>query len=389
MKICIIGGAGDMALGSLRDFLEQDEVENIVLADIDYGRLERLRDTLASPKVSIVAADASSAESVCAALEGADVCLNATFPRFNIGIMKQCLKVGVHYTDYGGLYHATKEQLLLDGEFRAAGLTAVVGSGAGPGLTQILAAAAAEGLDEVTTVRLYAGISPGTPTVADGCSFRPPYSLETIVDEFSVNPWQFIEGQQVELEPFTGAEEVTFPEPIGTMTAYHTIHSEPWTIAKNWGARGVRNVLWRLALPTDFVEKLRFLVELGLTSKKSITVDGASVAPLHLLLALVASCRDAAGGGESTVGHVCERAVVSGMKNGRQVERVCEFVSHDYPKWDMACGAFITGFSAAIACRMLGNGMITERGANSSEALVPWREFFALLAERGVEARIL
>ena len=73
MKICIIGGAGDMALGSLRDFLEQDEVESIVLADIDYGRLERLRDTLASPKVSIVVADASSAESVCTALDGANV----------------------------------------------------------------------------------------------------------------------------------------------------------------------------------------------------------------------------------------------------------------------------------------------------------------------------
>lgn len=201
MRITVVGGAGAMALGAIRDFVEQEEVERVLLVDTNLPALESLQRTLDSSKVHAEAGDASAPESLHRQLRDTDVCLNATFPRFNVGVMQACLRAGCHYTDFGGLYHFTREQVELDAEFRNADLTAVLGSGGGPGLTQIMARAAADRLDTVRSIKMAAGC---TADPMPGQPFTPPYSLETILEEVETPSWQFIDGKHVEMPPLSG-----------------------------------------------------------------------------------------------------------------------------------------------------------------------------------------
>ncbi len=41
MKIAVLGGAGKVVEGAIQDFVENDSVERIVLADINLAALEK------------------------------------------------------------------------------------------------------------------------------------------------------------------------------------------------------------------------------------------------------------------------------------------------------------------------------------------------------------
>jgi lysine 6-dehydrogenase len=62
--------------------------------------------------------------------------------------MRGALAAGAHYVDLGGLYHVTRLQLELDGQFRERGQGALLGMGSAPGKTNLLASAASRGSGE-------------------------------------------------------------------------------------------------------------------------------------------------------------------------------------------------------------------------------------------------
>src|SRR5206468_2482054 len=110
--------------------------------------------------------------------------VNTAAYRVNIEAMRAALSAGAHYVDLGGLFHVTREQLALDGEFRAAGLVAVLGMGSTPGKTNVMAARAAELLGGRVERIVVAAAGrdpepPAGPLVA-------PYAVETILDELSM-----------------------------------------------------------------------------------------------------------------------------------------------------------------------------------------------------------
>ena len=101
--------------------------------------------------------DARDQESVQAAIAGCDAMVNATQHFWNITVMHAAAAAGVHYTDMGGLFHVTKQQVELDEEFKRAGVTAVIAMGGAPGVTNILAKYGADRLDTVEEAHALCG----------------------------------------------------------------------------------------------------------------------------------------------------------------------------------------------------------------------------------------
>ena len=120
-----------------------------------------------------------------------------------------------------------KQQLTKHEEFKKAGITGIVGSGVAPGMVNVMAKYAADRLDTVETVRIYSGI---VNRLVKGNKIVPQYAMDTILDEFTVNNFEFKDGQMVELPAFSGEEVVDFAEPVGRQTVYNVIHSEVATI---------------------------------------------------------------------------------------------------------------------------------------------------------------
>ena len=178
--------------------------------------------------------------------------VNAADYRLNLDVMRGALGAGAHYVDLGGLFHVTRQQLELDAEFRAAGLTAILGLGSAPGKTNLLAAAAARrlGRDPVSMEIWAATRDPA----AAGHPFPAPYSVQTLRDELQMRPVILRDGELEEVDPVSGAATRDFPEPVGPAEGIFTLHSELATLPVSLPT--LREASFRLCLSPGLLEKL-------------------------------------------------------------------------------------------------------------------------------------
>lgn len=383
MNVCVVGGAGKMAEAAIRDLIESDEVEHVLLADMNEAGLTARAAAMASQKLSTATVDVTDTEALARVLEPCDVVVNCSLAYFNEAVMEACLKSGCHYTDTGGLFHWAKKQLTLSERFAEAGLTAILGSGSAPGIVNVLARYACERLDTVEHVKIWDGIANWGTAAAP---LVPPYSLDTLLNEFLMSAWPYEDGEWKEYPPFQGAEEVDFPDPVGTQTCYYTIHSEPATIPVSFADKSIRTCFFKLALPKRFEEKLRFLCDLGAASTEAISVKGRQVVPREVILELVEQTLAEAAAREKPKldDHKVLRVGVRGTKEGQTVDWTLETILHWYPEWNMPCSTFTVGYPAALTGRLLGRGAIERRGAFGGEAAIPPETYFAELNKRGI-----
>jgi saccharopine dehydrogenase-like NADP-dependent oxidoreductase len=201
--------------------------------------------------------DARDVDSVARTIRGCAVCVNCADYRLNLEVMRGCLAAGVDYLDLGGLFHMTRRQLELDEEFRASGLTAVLGMGSAPGKTNLLARAAVERLQaEPRSLHIWAVTR--DPAAADH-PFPAPYSVRTLLDELHMRPMVVTGGAVADVDPLSGEAEREFPEPIGRATGIYTLHSELATLPQRY--RTLEEASFRLCLTPTLLEKLLALRE--------------------------------------------------------------------------------------------------------------------------------
>jgi saccharopine dehydrogenase-like NADP-dependent oxidoreductase len=139
--------------------------------------------------------------------------------------MEACLKAGVPYTDMGGLFHMTRKQLELNDRFQAVGLSAVLGLGSAPGVPNVQARYAADRLDTIESIKIYDGIMPPLPD-----DLRFTYAVPSIVDELTVEPMVFEDGEFAAKEPMSGFEDYWFTPPLGLLPMHLSLHSEVATL---------------------------------------------------------------------------------------------------------------------------------------------------------------
>jgi saccharopine dehydrogenase (NAD+, L-lysine-forming) len=196
--------------------------------------------------------DASDADAVARAIDGATVCVNCVDYRLNLDVMRGCLAARAHYVDLGGLFHMTRRQLDLDGNFRAAGLSAILGMGSAPGKTNLLARAAVARLGRAPeSMHIWAVTR--DPAAAQH-PFPAPYSVRTLRDELQLRPMILESGELKDVEPLSGEREREFPEPIGRATGIYTLHSELATLPRAYPS--LRDASFRLCLAPGLIEKL-------------------------------------------------------------------------------------------------------------------------------------
>jgi saccharopine dehydrogenase-like NADP-dependent oxidoreductase len=201
--------------------------------------------------------DARDADSVARALDGASVCVNCADYRLNLEVMKGALAAGAHYVDLGGLFHMTRKQLELDGAFRDAGLTAILGMGSAPGKTNLLARAAVERLGGAPTKMEIWAVT--RDPAAAGHPFPAPYSVRTLRDELQMRPMIVSAGQVQDVEPLSGEAERDFPDPVGPARGIYTLHSELATLPAAYPT--LEEASFRLCLAPGLKEKLLALAE--------------------------------------------------------------------------------------------------------------------------------
>ncbi len=382
MRITVLGGAGAMARSAVLDLVESQEVKALILSDINLKAIEELKESLKSKKVSTTRVDITDHENLVRVVGGSDAVINGTVHYHNVEVMRACLEAKANYVDMGGLFHVSRKQMLLDDDFKRAGLTAILGMGSAPGIVNVMPRYAYDQLDTIEYVRIRDGIVNFTAVKGP---LGIPYALETILDEFVMNPYIFENGEWMELKPFSRPEVVDFPEPVGTQTTFATLHTEVATIPVSFKDKGIYEVSFKLALPKEFEKKLRFLVDLGLGPKEPILVGSEKVIPREVILALARKLPRSKAKPDD---HKVLRVDVKGKKRGEDLEYRLESVQHPYEKWNMRCGSFTVGFPVAVVAKILSSGQVEVKGAMGSERAIQPEGFFKALAKRGLEVTV-
>jgi saccharopine dehydrogenase-like NADP-dependent oxidoreductase len=337
VRILIIGGAGLMGSGTVRDLLNtmSGEIESLVAADSHQERLDRLSTELDDPRLSTQILDVADPQALAQALESCDLCVNGvpTFAGFQMLIFEACLKARRTYVDYGGMGVFTVQQKAMHQAFLDAGVTAVIGLGADPGMSNVLCRAVADRLDTIDKIGLY---WTGTRVGPDSPVLSPAYTLSTILAEYANPSQQFLDGELKEVPAREGLETVELPEPFGTTTFMFTQHSEPLTVPFASGIRekGIREMTWRLAFPKADHEAYLALVRAGFGDYDTpVQVPGGTVRPLDVLQAVIARnvARHKANEQE---GHDLHFATGQGTRNGVPTSVTVRVLGEPHPLYD-------------------------------------------------------
>jgi saccharopine dehydrogenase-like NADP-dependent oxidoreductase len=390
-RIVILGGAGAMGRITARDLARTGRrTAHVVVADRDLAPARDLG-------VETVEVDVLDPASLRRVLKGAYATIASLPYRFNLAAMRGALESGAHYIDLGGLFHVTRQQMELRPEFEAAGLMAILGMGSAPGITNILAVLAARSLDKVREVHCLVG-------AVDRTRFRdaPPlgfgYSVDTLLDEFTMPSAVFRAGKFAMVPPLDPKEriEVRFPEPVGKLFVDTTLHSEVATLPLFFADRGVREVTFRQGFDREFMQKLGFLMQLGLGDTDNLRLSrggdaamgagGPEISPRQVLQALLGRFPAAKPIGKPAR-HEVLRALVRGRRAGRPVVAIADCYAG--PGAGRGIGPDLdTGAPPSIAVQLMLSGEIEIRpGVWAPESVVPVEPFVRQLERRGMPVR--
>jgi saccharopine dehydrogenase-like NADP-dependent oxidoreductase len=358
MRISILGGAGLMGHGILRDLISDRAIcpiETIRVCDLSSERILALLQELDDPRLLAWPLDVRDGAALHAALHGTDLCINAvpTLAGFQMRIFEAALEARIPYIDLGGLGIYTTQQKAAHERFRAAGVTAVIGTGSDPGMSNVICRLAADQLDTIDKINLYWAceyLGPENPVLT------APYALSTVLAEYGRPSQQFLEGRHVEVPPMSGAETIELPAPWGPAEFMYSMHSEQLTVplAEGIKEKGIREFTWKLHLPRRENEAWVGLIKAGFADfDEPVTVGGAEVRPLDVLDAVMA--RNAARNGSripQQESHEIHLVRATGIKGGLPAEIRCEVTIHPHPLYEPYTDA-ATSMNVSIAGQLL------------------------------------
>jgi lysine 6-dehydrogenase len=363
MKVALLGAPGIIGSDIARRLVGGRQ-RDLLLADRREDAARRLAKRLG---VESACVDVTNVPETAKVLKGCDLVINATWYYFNLQVMEACLAAGCDYIDLGGLYHTTRKQEALDGQFKKAGLLGVLGCGKAPGITNVLAAWAAPRFDRIVAVHLRSGRRELEPTA--GIKF--PYSPQTLFDELTMNPVVLEGGKLREIEPLGRRETIHHPDPFGEIEYIATLHSELATLP-NFLGKGVTEMDFKVALAPETTKTLQLLIELGLTSTNPIEVEGTQVIPRGVTGAVLAGLPPVSGK-EAWITEV----EMSGKMNGQPRSISLRVTGNETQNG--------TAIAAVVTLNLLGDRRLQDTaGVFAPEAVLPAKDFLRGLTRAGL-----
>jgi len=369
----LVLGCGPMGYAIVKDLVRDDNIGEVAVVDISSKRLENLRTSIKSDKVTIIQMDVTNKPDLLKIMKNFDCVAGALPHRLTVQANKTAIEAGVSMVDLA----FEPEQLELDALARKAGVTLIPGCGVAPGLSNMLVAYGASNLDVVEEVCIRVGGIPYSPTPP--LDYKIVFSVESLIAEYC-SPARIVKNGKVICVPaLSGLEKFTLPE-LGELECFYTdglstlIHT----------MKHVKNMCEKTIRWPGHAEKVRVLRDLGFFDTDPVEVEGIRISP-KLLSAKLMSEKLRMEEGEKDITVLLVDVV--GLKGNMRVH--CNYKMIDY--YDevekVTSMGRTSGFTCAIMLRMVVKGEVEGPGVIPPElALSPERfELFVKeLADRGI-----
>lgn len=378
MKMLVLG-AGLQGCACAFDLLRDPDVTRVTVADLHPDRAARFLTRGGDRRLHLVALDVTDHDAVRTLMRDHDAVMSAIPYYFNGPMARLAVEAGCHFADLGGNTEIVMEQKRLDAEAREKGLSVMPDCGLAPGMVNILAAEGIRRLDVADKVRIFVGGLPQHPEPP--LNYQIVYSLEGALDYYTTPSWILRDGKPVTVDALSELEPVGFPEPVGTLEAFHTaggISTMPFTFEGK-----VREMEYKTLRYPGHAELMRAIRELGLLDLTPIKVKGQDVVPRDAFIAAVSPKLTKPEGRDL----VALRVIVSGTRNGEP--KTTRFDLVDYYDQENGISAMMrtTGYSLAITGLVQARKQVIRFGVTTPDEGMPYDRYVTALGERGVDIR--
>lgn len=373
MKILILG-AGLMARGAAFDYLQNQSVESVTVADSSHDALASFRARFPDSRVQMAQFHAHDKNRVLELMRGADGVFCAVHYGFNLSFTEAAIATRTHMVDLGGNNDVVVAQRALNDEASRAGVSIIPDCGLAPGMVSILVAWGLNRFDWANTVRIRVGGLPLNPK--EPFEYERLFSVEGLINEYVEPPVALCDGRIVIGEPLGELETVEFDQPVGTLEAFNTSGGTS-TLPETFGKR-VRNLNYKTLRYPGHTRAMRWLNSLGLFSSEPIDVDGVRVIPRRLTAQRIAAAVPLCERDRTVV-----RVEFAGAGKMHRLEIIDEY---DAPS-DLTSMMRMTAFPAAIISQMQCDGRIAKKGVVPQEVAVDSETFIREFQARGVKIK--
>lgn len=373
-KVLIIGAGGVASVVVHKCCQVPDVFEEICLASRTIAKCEVIKEKLfgSKTKIQVAQLDADNTQMVIDLIKsfGPDVVINVALPYQDLTIMDACLATGVHYVDTANYEPIDipkfeyKWQWAYKEKFEKAGITALLGSGFDPGVTGVFCAYAQKHFfDEINYIDIV------DANAGDhGYPFATNFNPEINIREITANGRYIKDGNWIETAPLTMHEVYDLPE-IGPKDIYLLYHEELESLAIN--IKGIKQIRFWMTFSENYLNHLRVLENVGMTSIKPIMYEGRLIVPLQFLKALLP---DPATLGARTKGKTNIGCIIQGIKDGvKKLYYIYNVCVHEecYAEVGSQAISYTTGVPAMIGAMMIIKGLWNKPGVHNVEEFDP------------------
>ena len=391
-KAMIIGAGAVASVVAHKCCQNPDVFEEICIASRTLSKCEALKKALDGGKTKVETAqvDADHVDELAALIRKVkpDIVINVALPYQDLSIMDACLETKVDYVDTANYeppetaHFEYSWQWAYRERFEKAGITALLGSGFDPGVTGVYSAYAQKHyFDEIHSIDIV------DANAGDhGYPFATNFNPEINIREVSAMGSYFENGKFIETEPMSIKRVYDLPE-IGPKDIYLLHHEELESLALN--IKGVKRIRFWMTFSQNYLNHLKALEDVGMTSIEPIDFEGQKIIPLQFLKAVLP---DPATLGPRTKGKTNIGCIFQGVKDGKErtyyVYNICDH-QKCYAEVGSQAVAYTAGAPAMIGAMMVLTGKWKKPGVYNVEEFdpdpfmeamnrcgLPWQESF-------------
>lgn len=373
-RVLIIGAGGVASVVAHKCCQVPEVFEEICIASRTLSKCEALKEKLKNSKTIVTTArvDADKTEEVIELIEKVmpDIVINVALPYQDLTIMEACLTAKVDYLDTANYEpidtakYEYKWQWAYRELFEKAGITAVLGSGFDPGVTGVFSAHAKKHhFDEINTIDIL------DANAGDhGYPFATNFNPEINIREITAPGSYYLDGKVIETKPMEIKRIYNFPV-IGEKNMYLLHHEEMESLAVN--IPNVKRIRFFMTFSDNYLNHLRVLKNVGMTSIKPIDYEGRKIVPLQFLKAVLP---DPASLGPRTKGKTNIGCIYTGMKDGKEkhyyIYNICDH-EECYKEVGSQAISYTTGVPAMIGAMLVLTGKWKMPGVHNVEEFDP------------------
>jgi len=372
-RVLIIGAGGVSGVVVKKCAMLPEYFDEIHLASRTVSKCEKLQEEAGKDRVvGVYAVDADNVDELVALIEKVQPALviNVALPYQDLPIMDACLATGVHYLDTAN-YEPKDEakfeyswQWAYHERFKEAGLMALLGSGFDPGVTNVFTAYAAKHyFDEIHYLDIV-DCNGGDHGQAFATNFNPEINIREITQRGKF--WE--NGEWVETDPISVRKDLDYPG-VGVRASYLLFHEELESLVKHFPT--IKRARFWMTFGEAYLNHLRVLEGIGMTSIQPIDFNGQKIAPLEFLKAVLPNPGSLAEGYE---GLTCIGTYITGIKDGKE-KTIFIYNNCDHAACNIEVGAqavsYTTGVPAMIGASLMLEGAWMKPGVWNMEQFDP------------------